>query len=160
MNLNKSRSDIFEQENLEKVFDINHVSYGDYLVLLRDFIKNELVCEEVFSALIIGDATQKKSIKYLHALEDFINSKIDVKTLKCYRTDAWQAYEDSKNNDKNLIRILVIGLYDEQSASYSVEDVSPHFEIIFTTLFDLAENFCIKFRFFLEGHSLMKKYQK
>jgi hypothetical protein len=141
----KSLSRIEELINFEKIdfskLSSTMTSFFDEKMLLKIEIENKK----------ISDSNLQKIKKYASFSKDFIDHKIDSEEFKKIRVNAWKEYDSSQdeNNYRNLIRVLICCLYDEESAEFNAYGPEAIIETFLSCLEDFDKIYCDQFSSYL-----------
>lgn len=156
---NTSRSDIVEQEIVERLFDIGHVKFEDYIKIFSEFFDDLVIRGYLLERLSVKEIVRAQVESYLGVIRRYAAGEDVCSEMKRFRIAAWKEFDRQDGVDKAVLRAVLIGLYDEESAKYDDEDSLPNFEIIFSTLNDIADDLCRCFREFLVHSVVMSRYR-
>jgi hypothetical protein len=155
----EARPDIAEQERIEGMFDIGHVKFRDYIKVISEFFDNIVLSEGLLEQLSVKESVSEQVRSCLDATRKCAAGEDLGDQLKDLRVTAWNEFDKQEGVDRSILRVVLIGLYDEESAQYDEEDSAPNFEIVFATLNDVAIGLCKRFSEFLESSPIMLRYK-
>jgi hypothetical protein len=152
MNSN-DREDIIELQKLDAFLDVSNVQYIDLMQAVIEFISSVLLSNVVLTKLSINDQIASLSVRAIDLAKKFWEQKISVEDLRKNRILIWEEYDALSNgsNEKNLLRVVVCGLYDLETSEFETYGSDAIFEAFFATLLDLGSGYCNLFGSFLKA---------
>jgi hypothetical protein len=140
---------------LEEKADISSISFKDFKIILHDFF-NDILLPSFKDK--IDSTVFEFSLKMLKAIGS--DTEASIKTANnSAAVDAWVMIDScDKPLDKNILRLLICGLVDEEKDDYYLHGSEPAMEAVFMCIHDVNADYCKKFREFVELHDAFSKY--
>jgi hypothetical protein len=141
------REDIQALHSLETSTEILTCTFKQLIELLIAFINAELKNGNYWRTDDVSETTQLQANIFLAEATLFCNQQILPSKLKSLRVEAWKVHDQLTNGsaDKNLIRLLICCLYDEESAEFETYGLEMFLETIVTSLLDTGQGYANKF---------------
>ncbi|MCX8956585.1 hypothetical protein EHW65_04600 [Erwinia psidii] len=140
------QEDIAALESIAQRKDIDMIPYNNIQYALIEFISSSLLNNSQKNTEL-NDSISTLVDELLIQARAFLNNKISVQELAQLRIQTWKIYDTLEDNsaEKKMIRIVIITLYDEETAEFATYGATLFLENIFTSLLDFGDGFCQKF---------------
>ena len=145
------REDIYELNELSKVIKFENIPFKNLMDAFSGFICDVLIANDSFQNLNIDSKTETVIINYALQGKAFLDKSINNTALEKARISAWKTHDGFVGGSaaKNLLRIVICSLYDEDAAEYDTQG-SEMPGVIFSLLLDLGKGYCKQFRYYLQ----------
>jgi hypothetical protein len=154
------RPDVIENKRLEKIFDLDSVSFEDLRWLFHDFIKDVLINEKVLEELGVSTSILDKIIYYNHLIERHLKGLISAETINNEGYNSWELHDQSTGCDKHALRFVMTGLCDEKKASLTEYGASMLIGLLVSLSYRIGrKKLSNAFGIYIEHYPRMQKYK-
>ena len=140
------QEDIAALEAIAQRRDIDMIPYKNIQYALIEFISSFLLNNSQNNTELNNNISTMADELLIQA-RAYLNNKISVQELTQLRIRTWKIYDNLEENsaEKKMIRIVLITLYDEETAEFATYGATLFLETIFASLLDFGDGFCQKF---------------
>jgi hypothetical protein len=143
----ENREDLSQFKELTKFCDTANTPFEDVMSILINFSSTVLTSEREFKNLKIDSDIAQTILHFLNQAKRSLRNEIVPAELDASRVSVWELFDKAPQGsaEKYLCRIVVMCLYDKDSAEYDTFGSDPMFEAILSCLNDLGKGYCKAF---------------